>query len=55
MAGYKAKNERTLKKEELAGYLRELADAFEGNDFLGFDFNLACFEKVDISLKVSGE
>jgi len=55
MAGYKTKIERTLKREELADYLRELAANLDGNDSPGSDFKLASFDKVGLSLKMSGE
>ena len=55
MIGYKAKVERTLRKEDLADYLRELAEALDGNESSCCDLKLDCFDKMDMSLKVSGE
>lgn len=55
MIGYKAKVERALKKEELADYLRELADSLEADASKSCDLQLACYDKVDLSLKMSGE
>lgn len=55
MIGYKAKVERTLKKEDLADYLRELADSLEADATTSCDLQLACYDKVDLSLKMSGE
>ena len=55
MSGYKTKIERTLRKEDLADYFRELADALEGEKSSNCDLKLTCFDKLDLSLKVSGE